>query len=193
MITIHRVLFSAVLTGCLAVLAITHWITPPAIVLASTDPDQTNQSGLETKTGGEVRKATCSLHDNFPDSVRQWCSLIESEAGKYNLDASLVAAIIYVESGGNPKAYSKSGAAGLMQVMPRDGLAANFQCVNGPCFTHRPSMAELFDPAFNISYGSSMLAGLTNRYSSIRDALKAYGPMDIGYVYADLVLKIYNQ
>jgi len=80
----------------------------------------------------------------------------------------------------------------LMQVMPRDGLAANFMCKNGPCFASRPSMEELFDPEFNIAYGTRMLAGLINRTGDIREALRAYGPINVGYYYADLVLKIYE-
>ncbi|NTU75976.1 MAG: lytic transglycosylase domain-containing protein, partial [Anaerolineaceae bacterium] len=81
---------------------------------------------------------------------------------------------------------------GLMQVMPRDGIAANFMCANGPCFASRPSIQELYDPEFNISYGARMLAGLINKRGSIRDGLQAYGPMDVGYYYADLVIKIMN-
>ena len=79
-----------------------------------------------------------------------------------------------------------------MQVMPRDGLAADFMCSGRPCFTSRPSMEELFDPQFNIEYGTRMLAGLIERYGSVREALRAYGPMDVGYYYADLVLDIYE-
>jgi hypothetical protein len=37
-----------------------------------------------------------------------------------------------------------------------------------------------------------MLAGLINRLGSLREALKAYGPMDMGYSYADRVLAIYE-
>jgi hypothetical protein len=37
-----------------------------------------------------------------------------------------------------------------------------------------------------------MLAGLNQKYGSIRDALKAYGPMDTGYAYADKVLSIFQ-
>ena len=96
------------------------------------------------------------------------------------------------ESGGNPKAYSKSGAVGLMQVMPRDGLAASFQCNGRPCFSSRPSMEELFEPEYNISYGVRMLAGLAEKRGSLREGLRSYGPMDVGYSYADLVIGIMN-
>jgi len=79
-----------------------------------------------------------------------------------------------------------------MQVMPRDGIASTFQCINGPCFANRPSIEELKDPGFNIDYGVRMLAGLIGRYADIREALKHYGPFDVGYQYADKVLLIRN-
>jgi soluble lytic murein transglycosylase-like protein len=113
-------------------------------------------------------------------------------AGKNGLAPDLVAALILQESGGNPQAYSRDGAVGLMQVMPSDGLAASFQCPAGPCFARRPSMSQLFDPEFNISFGTSMLAGLIQKFDSIRDGLKYYGPSGIGYDYADKVMAIWD-
>jgi soluble lytic murein transglycosylase-like protein len=96
------------------------------------------------------------------------------------------------ESGGNATIMSHSGAVGLMQVMPRDGVAAEFMCINGPCFANRPTIAELKDPKFNIDYGSQMLSGLYAKYGSYREALYRYGPIDMGYQYADKVLKIWE-
>jgi hypothetical protein len=134
----------------------------------------------------------CELSQTYPESIRQWCNQITHYAENKNLDPNLVAAVMLQESGGNPIAYSKSGAVGLMQVMPRDGIAASFQCVNGPCFASRPSIQELQDPDFNVDYGTRMLSGLVNRHGNVRDALRSYGPMDVGYYYADKVLAIYN-
>ena len=76
--------------------------------------------------------------------------------------------------------------------MPRDGIAAAFTCVNGPCFQGRPSIEELKDPAFNIQYGAKMLSGLIQREGSLRSALFAYGPIDVGFSYADRVIDIYH-
>jgi soluble lytic murein transglycosylase-like protein len=135
----------------------------------------------------------CLLHASFPGSVRQWCSWIQSNAAAQQVDPNLVAAVMTQESGGDPTAYSGSGAVGLLQVMPSDGIAASFYCVSGPCFASRPRTQQLLDPQFNISYGTRMLAGLVNRYGNVREALRAYGPMDVGYSYADTVLAIYTQ
>ena len=53
-------------------------------------------------------------------------------------------------------------------------------------------MNQLYDPQFNIDYGAHMLIGLYKKYGNLRDTLKAYGPMDRGYEYADRVLAIYK-
>lgn len=136
---------------------------------------------------------SCAISSAYPQSVQQWCELITHYAVQNGLDPNLIAAVMLQESGGNPDAYSKSGAVGLMQVMPRDGLAAGFMCKNGPCFSSRPSMSDLYDPEFNISYGTRMLSGLIQQKGDVREALKAYGPMDMGYRYADIVLSIWER
>ncbi len=135
----------------------------------------------------------CQVSSSFPESILQWCELITLYAEKRGLEPDLVAALIWQESGGKPQAYSSSGAVGLMQIMPNDGLAASFMCVNGPCFSNRPSIKELEDPEFNISYGTKMLAGLQVRTGDLREALKSYGPMNVGYYYADKVIGIYQR
>jgi len=114
--------------------------------------------------------------------------LITKAAGDYGLDPTTLAVLIFWESGGDQNAISSDGAVGLMQVMPRDGIAATFQCPNGPCFANRPTMEELKDPSFNITYGSKMLAGLISKYGSAREGLFHYGPVYVGYSYADAIL-----
>lgn len=138
-------------------------------------------------------ESDCQVSEGYPETVRQWCGLITQYAQEHDLDPNLVAALILQESGGDSSAYSHSGAVGLMQVMPRDGIAASFQCNSGPCFASRPTIQELEDPEFNISYGTRMLAGLINKHGNTRDALMAYGPANVGYYYADIVLAIYEK
>ncbi len=135
----------------------------------------------------------CPLSPGYPYSVLQWCDKITKNANIHGIDPNLLAALILQESGGQADAYSKSGAVGLMQVMPRDGLAAEFMCPNGPCFANRPSMQELYDPEFNIEYGSQFLASLISRHGSYREALKYYGPANVDYYYADIVMSIYEK
>jgi len=146
----------------------------------------TSQKGLTSKDH------SCFLPASYPPDVLQWCELIETSAQENGLPPRLIAAVILQESGGDPLAYSSSGAVGLMQVMPRDGIASEFMCPNGPCFSSRPTIEELEDPAFNVAFGSQMLAGLFQKHGSYREALFHYGPMNVGYYYADLVLKIWD-
>jgi soluble lytic murein transglycosylase-like protein len=173
-------------------------IAENTVALEENDPvvEATTESTEEPSNAASDQNTSagqaCSLPQSYPDSIRQWCAWIEQYANQVGLEPRLVAAVILQESGGNAEAYSKSGAVGLMQVMPRDGLAAEFMCNGQPCFSSRPSMDELFDPEFNISYGTRMLAALLSRHGSIREALYAYGPINMGYRYADLVLSIYE-
>jgi hypothetical protein len=163
--------------------------------LSTSNPEVSIQNeSVQEKIEGEGRgdQAKCKISKSFPQDVRQWCAQIMRHSANNNLDPGLIAALIWQESGGNPTAYSKSGAVGLMQVMPRDGIAASFQCINGPCFTNRPTISELEKPNFNIKYGTGMLAGLLHKYGNIREALKYYGPMNVDYYYADKVLGIFQ-
>lgn len=162
----------------------------PASVAESTIEDQTVQAGENDQTASTK---DCVVSKQFPKSVTKWCGVITKYATKYRLPPDLIAAMVWQESGGNPTAYSGSGAVGLMQIMPSDGIAASFMCSGGACFSNRPTMAKLQDPEFNVKYGARMLAGLVKRHGSYREALKAYGPMDSGYYYADKVLSIYKR
>lgn len=150
-------------------------------------------SGMGFSYGYSVPE-DCTLNRNFPVRVLRWCDLINEYSVDAGLPPNLIAALIWQESGGNPQAYSRSGAVGLMQVMPRDGIAASFVCKGKPCFRDRPSVQELKDPRFNIQYGTKMLQALVELHGGdLREALKDYGPMDVEYTYADTVLALYDQ
>jgi hypothetical protein len=173
-------------------------ITPIVVVIPNEDEGDLFEASIAytpdisegTEKPNEPINNDCRVSEQFPPNILQWCNLITLYAEKADLSPDLIAALIVQESGGKPLAYSHSGAVGLMQVMPRDGIATKFICKNGPCFANRPLIAELQDPEFNISYGTRMLAGLNSRFGNMRDALKSYGPMDVGYSYADKVLAI---
>jgi soluble lytic murein transglycosylase-like protein len=200
---------SLLLPGMAVGIMVVVWFsTVGAAVIPVSAQASENQLEPEAPAAGEVVEETaevspaneetfseeneCSISTKYPDSIRQWCGLVEKYGIESGLDPELIAAVMLQESGGDATAYSHSGAVGLLQVMPRDGIAAKFQCTNGPCFASRPSIAELEDPEFNIAYGTRMLAGLAAKKGSLREALRSYGPMDIGYAYADIVLKIYK-
>lgn len=196
--------FPAAILGSLVV-ACLGWMTTanlvnvpalqPVVAFAQSSSNQAQAQAAPSMANEEKTTdliAACPLSTRYPEDVRRWCDLITTNAQQNGLDPNLVAAVILQESGGHPDAYSKSGAVGLMQVMPRDGLAAGFICPNGPCFASRPTIDELMDPAYNVAYGTRMLAGLINKYGDLREALRHYGPKDMGYDYADLILKIFE-
>lgn len=202
---VQKAVLPGFLLGCLAVFLLARLIAVPTETVwangqantptsNSTKSAETQKASVKTKKASAKPKSSgsqaCSLSDRYPEAVRQWCGMIEKYAAEYDIEPQLIAAVMLQESGGNPQAYSSSGAVGLMQVMPSDGISANFMCANGPCFSSRPSMQELYDPEFNISYGARMLSGLIHKFGNIRDGLQAYGPMDVGYYYSDLVIKI---
>ncbi len=147
--------------------------------------------GITTKEVNNPGEAI-RINPEFPQSIQQWENEIVRASQETGIDPNLISAVILQESGGQPQVISSSGAVGLMQVMARDGIASTFSCINGPCFSDRPSIKELMDPAFNIQYGSRFLAALISREGSLRAALHAYGPMDVGFAYADAVLSIYQ-
>lgn len=189
---------SLVLRGTImgsAILALLGWIvagqikiSPTAEVAYAAIPPSATEEPVEQITEADH----CQVSSSYPDGILQWCEVITAQALRAELPPDLIAAVILQESGGNESAYSKSGAVGLMQVMPRDGIAASFECINGPCFASRPTIEELLNPEYNIQYGSQMLAGLIARSGDLREALKSYGPMDVNYHYADTVLAIYE-
>jgi len=55
----------------------------------------------------------------YQRKVRQYIPHIRRAARKHQLDPDLIHAIIDTESAFNPKAISRTGAIGLMQLMPR--------------------------------------------------------------------------
>jgi soluble lytic murein transglycosylase-like protein len=196
MTDIRKFIIPGFIFAAMAVIFMTRLLYNPAqVVLANSNEDspvEPTASEVENVVAVDDASSGCGLPSSYPERIQQWCQPIMQYSAYYGLDPKLIAAVMLQESGGDPDAYSKSGAVGLMQVMPRDGLASEFMCANGPCFSARPSMDELFDPQFNIDFGIMMLSGLISKFGDIREGLRAYGPMDSGYHYADLVLTIYN-
>jgi peptidoglycan lytic transglycosylase len=95
--------------------------------------------------------------------------IISVHAGNHDLDPTLVAAVVYVESRFDPNARSEAGALGLMQLLPdtAQGIADR---TGGAKFV----VADLRDPEINVRYGSWYLAHLRKRYASTELALAAY-------------------
>jgi soluble lytic murein transglycosylase-like protein len=87
--------------------------------------------------------------------------IIKTVAKEQGVDATLVKAVIQVESGFEPRAHSSAGAVGLMQVMPQ---TAKQYGVTG---------RRLYDPRANIEAGIKHLKSLMD-HLPLHQALAAY-------------------
>jgi soluble lytic murein transglycosylase-like protein len=182
----QKAILPGLITGCLTLIGLSQLLMRPGLTVNAASLN----TGEDTASSNDTA-IPCTISTSYPESIQQWCNLISAAAGQYGLDANLIAAVMLQESGGDADAYSASGAVGLLQVMPSDGIAAGFMCANGPCFASRPTTQELLDPAFNIDYGARYLSGLIQRYGGdTREALRSYGPLNMEYRYADIVLTI---
>ena len=91
----------------------------------------------------------------------QYDSVISGAAKAATLEASLVRAVIVVESGFNPRAVSKKGAIGLMQLQPATA--------------RRYGVHNIYDPEENVRAGARYLSDLLTRFNSnLELALAAY-------------------
>lgn len=98
-------------------------------------------------------------------------------AGQFGVPPSLVFAVIRQESAFNARAYSTSGAQGLMQVMPATakGIAVDLKMDDY-------SPGDSFRPETNIRMGSYYISKQASSWGDIRLGLTAYhgGPGNLG-------------
>jgi soluble lytic murein transglycosylase-like protein len=91
----------------------------------------------------------------------QYDGVISVAAKAATIQAALVRAVIVVESGFNPRAVSKKGAIGLMQLQPATAK--------------RYGVKNIYDPEQNVRAGAHYLSDLLNRFdSNLELALAAY-------------------
>jgi soluble lytic murein transglycosylase-like protein len=94
-------------------------------------------------------------------SQAQLNRILAQQSKEHHVSASLLRAVIHVESGEDPSAISRAGAMGLMQLMP--GTARTYGVINP------------FDPEQNVAGGASHLSALLKQYhGDVALALAAY-------------------
>lgn len=146
------------------------------------------------KKANKVLKDTTSTPISAEQTINnsELNSIVHEKAEIYNIDPSIIKAVIETESNWNSRAISNKGAMGLMQLMPSTAIDMN---VSNP-----------FDPEENIEGGTKYLKYLLEKFNGdLILALAAYnaGPKAVekyGYVppytetkqYVKKVLDRYN-
>ena len=115
--------------------------------------------GAKLLRGEEQEKSASSATRN--DGA--YDHIIVATAARYGVDAALVKAIIHAESTFQPKARSRAGARGLMQLMPRTAGA------------YGVTSRDLDEPRSNIHAGVRHLRSLLEAFEgNVRLAVAAY-------------------
>lgn len=153
---------------------------------------KTESSKSRAGKDSERRRSSPPSRISSTNTPSAYADLINSACDRHGVDASLVHAIVKVESDFNPFAVSRKGAVGLMQLMPGTALELNVK--------------NSFNPAENIDGGVKYLKYLLNRYEgNVSLALAAYNsgetavrkwgtipPFKETQNYVRKILKLYN-
>ena len=124
--------------------------------------------------------------------IQNYDDVINEAARENGLSSSLLKALIHVESYFNPRAVSKKGALGLMQIMPQ-----NLELLE---------ISDPFDPWENIMGGARYLKAMIERFNGqLPLALAAYNagpsaveryqnipPYDETQRYVEKVMKLFH-
>lgn len=92
----------------------------------------------------------------------KYSQFVQKSSKQYNIDESLIYAIIQTESSFNPYAVSHANAYGLMQIIPRTAGKDVFERIKSR--DDQPTKQYLFDPENNIDTGTAYLHILKTRY-----------------------------
>lgn len=108
----------------------------------------------------KVNVRSFPLLDTFDDEIL-------AASAQYGVPPELIKAVCLAESGMNPRAQSRAGAQGLMQLMPGTARALG--------------VADPWDPVQNIDGGTRYLRSLMQRFPRLDHAVAGYnaGPRNV--------------
>jgi soluble lytic murein transglycosylase-like protein len=129
------------------------------VTYTNDDPSSPHAGGTISSPSG-ASKAKVTSHIVAANDLRL-DSIVREAAERNKLDPALVKAVINTESGWNPRAISRKGAVGLMQLIPSTA--------------QRYGVGNSLDPAQNVEGGSRYLRSLLDRYDGdLTKSLAAY-------------------
>lgn len=99
-----------------------------------------------------------------------YSDLVETASIETGIDKYLIYAVIRTESNFDAEAESEVGARGLMQLMEDAFDWVKFRMEDDRSVTYD----DMYDPGYNIEYGSFLLKLLYEEYGDERTALAAY-------------------
>jgi hypothetical protein len=140
------------------------------------ESQKTDTSETESSFPTEVKYTSATQQTTSPGDLSpipgppttRFDEIIKSAANHYGVQEGLIKAVIKMESDFNPKAVSRAGAQGLMQLMPSTAAGLGVK--------------DAFNPEQNIMAGTRFLRELLNRYGGDLDStLAAYnwGPGNV--------------
>ena len=156
--------------------------TPDPELIALVQKAEADTSDFTDQYDQQVWLTTMSLRfiDIVPDPDERLklLKLIHAEASRAQVPPQLVLALIQVESKFDPYAVSRSGAVGLMQIMP-----FWLKLIGQPD-------DSLVHMGTNLRMGCTILKYyLQKSHGDIREALQRYNGATVGIDYSDKVLK----
>jgi soluble lytic murein transglycosylase len=152
-----------------------------AIATTSNVPDSLLAAADALRQRGEVSRAIALARRAVAGGVTRdsralrlvyplaFGDVIRVEAKVHRIDPTLVAALIHQESSFNPRATSRAGAVGLMQLLPSVG-ADIARAERMPSYER----VLLYQPDVNVRLGMSHLDAMLRQYPRLEYALAAY-------------------
>ena len=131
---------------------------------------------------GESEEWITALFSRYR-APKELTGIVISAGEKFGIDPKVIAAIIVVESSARPKAVSKGGDYGLMQIRWRvhqKDIQRRFPAVK--------TAEDLFDPHVNVYIGTELFARYSSQRNTLRGALLRYSGGN--KTMADRVLKL---
>lgn len=124
--------------------------------------DKPRHEGFRKVTSREwMHKPMQSLDTaNFAKNKKRFAPLIGKAARRYRIDEALLNAVVTAESAYDPRAVSRAGAVGLMQLMP--GTAKRY------------GTSDRYNPEANVYAGTRYLRDLLKQFNDTELALAAY-------------------